>query len=207
VQLRSVYVATYVATTSQLRRNLQFLLFRKKSRCKFHETRVEIEGSTCVTIPPVRMSWVVTHEAATTIKNTCGITRSALKKLLVDVFFFSYARRYSHGPSGRKTTTLLENVVVFRPPLLALKSTQIPKSAKNAKMPKCPKNWGCEGLRGVARGCELGLRPRQRVYPSCRRFESVARDMPTSRCALDRCTLCRSVKCRSPLNSNPCALW
>jgi len=41
--------------------------------CDAWVARVEIEGSTCVTIPPVRMGGV-THEAATTLKNTCGNT-------------------------------------------------------------------------------------------------------------------------------------
>ena len=45
------------------------------------------------------------------------------------------------------------------------------------------------------------------IQPSCRRLESVARDMPTSKCARVRCGLCRSVRCKRPLNSRPCALW
>jgi len=45
------------------------------------------------------------------------------------------------------------------------------------------------------------------IQPSCRRLESVARDMPTSKCARVRCGLCKSVRCKRPLNSRPCALW
>ena len=45
------------------------------------------------------------------------------------------------------------------------------------------------------------------IQPSCRRLESVARDMPTNRCARVRCGLCRSVRCKRPLNVSPCALW
>jgi len=47
----------------------------------------------------------VTQEAATTLKNTCGTTRSALKKLLVDVFF-SYAPTFVSEKLAKKSPKL-----------------------------------------------------------------------------------------------------
>jgi len=104
------------------------------------------------------MSWVVTHEAATTIKNTCGITRSALKKLLVDVFFLTLAGIHTGQADGKQQLYWKMLLFSVRPS----SRSNPPKYPKVPKMPKCQNAQkigvarGCEGLRGVASsGCDL----------------------------------------------------